>query len=108
VLAWRPAIWLGVISYSFYLYHLPIVALLAIKHTDAFSATGLNLMAHVHVARTTVLYILSLAITGVVATISYRLVELPFLRRKERKNTQLRAPSADELTPRDTPIINPS
>jgi peptidoglycan/LPS O-acetylase OafA/YrhL len=108
VLAWRPVIWLGVISYSFYLYHLPIVALLAIKHTNAFSATGLNLMAHVHFARTTVLYVLSLAITGVVATVSYRLVELPFLRRKERKDTRLRAPSAEERAQPDSPIINVS
>lgn len=88
VLAWRPAVWLGVISYSFYLYHLPIVAFLAIKHTDAFSATGLNLMAHIHVGRTAVLYVLSLAITGALATVSYRFVELPFLRRKERPDTR--------------------
>jgi peptidoglycan/LPS O-acetylase OafA/YrhL len=108
VLAWRPFIWLGVISYSFYLYHLPIVALLAIKHTDAFSATGLNLMAHVHGARTTVLFVLSLALTGVVATISYRLVELPFLRRKERRNAQLHVPSADERPQSDAPIIHVS
>jgi peptidoglycan/LPS O-acetylase OafA/YrhL len=108
VLASRPAIWLGVISYSFYLYHLPIVALLAIKHTNAFSATGLNLMAHVHAVRTTVLYVLSLAVTGVVATLSYRLVELPFLRRKERKNAELRTTSADERGQRDAPIINVS
>jgi peptidoglycan/LPS O-acetylase OafA/YrhL len=107
VLAWRPAIGLGVISYSFYLYHLPIVALLAVRHTSAFSATGLNLMGHVHVARTSVLYVLSLAITAVVATASYRFVELPFLRRKERKNAQLQAASADERTQRDTPIITP-
>jgi peptidoglycan/LPS O-acetylase OafA/YrhL len=108
VLAWRPLIWIGVISYSFYLYHLPIVALLAAKHTNAFSATGLNLMAHVHFAPTTVLYALSLAVTGAVATVSYRLVELPFLRRKERKNAQLRPASADEPAQRDTPIINVS
>jgi peptidoglycan/LPS O-acetylase OafA/YrhL len=108
VLQWRPAIWLGVISYSFYLYHLPIVALLATKHSTSFSATGLNLMAHVHFVPTTVLYVLSLAITGVVATISYRLVELPFLRRKERKNAQLRAPSGEERAQQDTPIINAS
>jgi peptidoglycan/LPS O-acetylase OafA/YrhL len=108
VLAWRPFIWLGVISYSFYLYHLPIVALLAIKHTGAFSATGLNLMAHVHVARTAVLYVLSLAITGVVATISYRIVELPFLRRKERQNARLRGSSAEERAARETPIIDVS
>lgn len=108
VLAWRPVIWLGVISYSFYLYHLAIVALLAIKHTNASSATGLNLMAHVHFARTALLYVLSLAVTGVVATVSYQLVELPFLRRKERKNAQLRAPYADERTQHDAPIINAS
>ncbi len=107
VLAWRPAIGLGVISYSFYLYHLPIVALLAIRHTSMFSDTGLNLMAHVHVARTSVLYVLALAITAVVATASYRFVELPFLRRKERKNAQLQAASADERTQVDTPIITP-
>jgi peptidoglycan/LPS O-acetylase OafA/YrhL len=106
LLAWRPVIWLGVISYSFYLYHLPIVALLAIKHTDAFSGTGLNLMAHVHTARTTLLFVLSLAVTGVVATLSYRFVELPFLRRKERKKVQRRVPSAEDRAQRDAPIIN--
>jgi peptidoglycan/LPS O-acetylase OafA/YrhL len=108
VLSWRPFIGLGVISYSFYLYHLPIVALLAIKHTTAFSATGFNLMAHVHVARTTLLYVLSLAITAVVATVSYRLVELPFLRRKERRSPQVQAASADERAESDAPIINVS
>ncbi|MGZ4251627.1 MAG: acyltransferase family protein, partial [Solirubrobacteraceae bacterium] len=108
VLAARPFIWLGVISYSFYLYHLPIVALLAIKHTNMFSAPGLDLMSHVHVARTTVLYVLSLAVTGVVASVSYRFVELPFLRRKERQNAQLRAASVDEPAQRDTSIINAS
>jgi peptidoglycan/LPS O-acetylase OafA/YrhL len=55
-----------------------------------------------------VLYALSLAVTGAVATVSYRLVELPFLRRKERKSAQLRAASADEPAQRDTPIINVS
>jgi peptidoglycan/LPS O-acetylase OafA/YrhL len=65
-------------------------------------------MGHVHFARTGVLYVLSLALTGVVATVSYQLVELPFLRRKERKNAQLRAPSTDERTQHDAPIINAS
>lgn len=108
LLAWRPLIWLGVISYSFYLYHLPIVGLLASKHTDAFSATGLNLMAHVHFARTTVLYVLSFGITAVVAAISYRFVELPFLRRKERQNTRPQGPHADDRAHPDTPIISHS
>jgi peptidoglycan/LPS O-acetylase OafA/YrhL len=108
VLAWRPFVGLGVISYSFYLYHLPIVALLAIKHTTAFSATGLNLMAHVHTARTAVLFALSLAITTVVATISYRLVELPFLRRKERHRARLVDGPPDERTPSGARIIDAS
>ena len=108
VLAWRPFVGLGVISYSFYLYHLPIVALLAIKHTTAFSATGLNLMAHVHTARTVVLYALSLAITTVVATISYRLIELPFLRRKERHKARLADGPPDERTPSGARIIDAS
>ena len=108
VLAWRPFVGLGVISYSFYLYHLPIVALLAIKHTTAFSATGLNLMAHVHTARTVVLYALSLAITTVVATISYRLIELPFLRRKERQKARLADGPPDERTPTTARIIDAS
>ncbi len=106
ILAFRPFIGLGVISYSFYLYHLPIVALLAIKHTDAFSATGLNLMAHIHTARTLVLYVLTLAITSFVATISYRLVELPFLRRKERENQATGAaapPPASAGVPEEQP-----
>jgi peptidoglycan/LPS O-acetylase OafA/YrhL len=108
VLAWRPFVGLGVISYSFYLYHLPIVALLAIKHTTAFSATGLNLMAHVHTARTVVLYALSLAITTVVATISYRLIELPFLRRKERHKARLADGPPDARTPSGARIIDAS
>jgi peptidoglycan/LPS O-acetylase OafA/YrhL len=107
-LAWRPFVALGVISYSFYLYHLPIVAFLATRHSTAFSATGLNLMAHVHTARTLVLYVLALAITTVVATISYRLIELPFLRRKERHRTRLADGPPDERAPTTARIIDAS
>jgi peptidoglycan/LPS O-acetylase OafA/YrhL len=39
-------------------------------------------MAHVHVARTFVLYVVSLLATVALASVSYRFVELPFLRRK--------------------------
>jgi peptidoglycan/LPS O-acetylase OafA/YrhL len=108
VLAWRPVVGLGVISYSFYLYHLPIVGLLAVKHSTAFSATGLNLMAHIHTARTLVLYVLALAITAVVATISYRVVELPFLRRKERDKPRLVDDPPDERAPTTARIIDAS
>jgi len=84
ILALPPVAGLGVISYSFYLWHLTIGELIALPHSQAFSASGLNLLTHVHVARGLILYIVTLAATVVVAWLSYRLVELPFLRRKER------------------------
>jgi peptidoglycan/LPS O-acetylase OafA/YrhL len=79
----RPVVWLGVISYSFYLWHLTIVELIATPgRGQGFAASGANLLAHVHVARGLVLYITSFIATAVVASISYRFIELPFLRRK--------------------------
>jgi peptidoglycan/LPS O-acetylase OafA/YrhL len=84
LLAWRPIVGLGVISYSFYLWHLTVVGVLALSDSPGtFSDTGLNVLAHIHTAPTVVLYVLSLIVTSVLATISYRLIELPFLRRKE-------------------------
>jgi hypothetical protein len=43
-----------------------------------------------------------------VATISYRLVELPFLRRKERHRTRLVDGPPDERTPSGARIIDAS
>jgi peptidoglycan/LPS O-acetylase OafA/YrhL len=83
VLSWRPVVWLGVVSYSFYLWHLTIVELIATPgRGQAFSAPGANLLAHVHTAGTLVLFVTSFIATAAVASISYRFVELPFLRRK--------------------------
>jgi peptidoglycan/LPS O-acetylase OafA/YrhL len=78
----RPIAWLGVISYSFYLWHLAILELIASPRTPT-GTTGLNLLGHLHTARGLVLYVLTFSVTVLVATISYRTVELPFLRRKE-------------------------
>jgi peptidoglycan/LPS O-acetylase OafA/YrhL len=79
----RPVVWLGVISYSFYLWHLTIVELIATPgRSAAFSASGLNLLGHLHAARTLVLYLVSFAAATAVASVSYRFIELPFLRRK--------------------------
>jgi peptidoglycan/LPS O-acetylase OafA/YrhL len=86
ILGSGPLVRLGVISYSFYLWHLTIVEFIAVRHSDAFSATGLNLMAHVHGARLTVLFLVSLAAATLVSAASYRFVELPFLRLKESRS----------------------
>jgi peptidoglycan/LPS O-acetylase OafA/YrhL len=83
-LAARPLVWLGVISYSFYLFHLTVSQLIAGGHQPgSFSARGLDLLPHLHAVPTLVLYVVTLVATGAVAAVSYRLVELPFLRRKE-------------------------
>jgi peptidoglycan/LPS O-acetylase OafA/YrhL len=82
VMAFRPLVGLGVISYSFYLWHLTIIEFVAVKHTTFFSATGLDLMAHVHSLRMTVLLLVSLAIGVPIAAASYALFERPFLRLK--------------------------
>src|SRR5215218_1558795 len=84
VLAAAPLAWLGVISYGVFLWHLTILELLALPQLrQQFSATGLGLAARLP-APTPALLLLTLATTCAVAAASYRLVELPFLRRKER------------------------
>jgi len=84
IVALRPVAWLGVISYSFYLWHLTVAEWIAWpKATGSFSAGGLNLLGHVHVASSLVLYVVTFAATAALASTSYRFIELPFLRRKE-------------------------
>jgi peptidoglycan/LPS O-acetylase OafA/YrhL len=87
LLAAAPIAYLGVISYSFYLWHLTVVEWLGFRTSGAFSAPGLNLVQHLHFARSLILYLVTLAATVTLASISYRLVELPFLRRKESTRT---------------------
>jgi peptidoglycan/LPS O-acetylase OafA/YrhL len=85
LLRWRPLVGLGVISYSFYLWHLTVIELLATGHNPgAFSAPGWNLLSHVHSHQNLVLFLAALVLSAIVATVSYRLIELPFLRRKPR------------------------
>jgi peptidoglycan/LPS O-acetylase OafA/YrhL len=85
ILRWRPVAWLGTVSYSVYLYHLAIAELLGETHDPGqFSASGLGLAASIHHLTTPILFVLTVAGSAAAAAISYYLVELPFLRRKER------------------------
>lgn len=79
----RPLVYLGVISYSFYLWHFTILELIASPgRGSVFSAPGLNLVAHLHTARPLILFLLGLAATVAISSATYRWIELPFLRRK--------------------------
>jgi peptidoglycan/LPS O-acetylase OafA/YrhL len=85
VLAAAPLGWLGLISYGLYLWHLTIAELLGLRRDPAhFSARGLDLTGRVDHLTTPLLFVLTLAVATAVAAASYYLVELPFLRRKER------------------------
>ncbi|MEN3283695.1 MAG: hypothetical protein V7607_4835 [Solirubrobacteraceae bacterium] len=85
VLAASPLAWIGVISYGMYLWHLTVAELLALPSAPGeFSADGLGLAAKIDHLTTPILLVLTLAATMVIAAASYYLVELPFLRRKER------------------------
>jgi peptidoglycan/LPS O-acetylase OafA/YrhL/glycosyltransferase involved in cell wall biosynthesis len=85
ILRFRPLAWLGTVSYSVYLYHLAVAELLWESADPAhFSASGLGLAARVHSLTTPILFVLTVAGSASAAAISYYVVELPFLRRKER------------------------
>jgi peptidoglycan/LPS O-acetylase OafA/YrhL len=85
VLGWRPLMWVGLVSYGVYLWHLAVVSVLGESSDPAhFSASGLGLASQIGFAPTLVLLVLTMAVTLVIAGLSYRFVELPFLRLKER------------------------
>ena len=67
VLSARPIVWLGRRSYGFYLWHAPVILLLA---------------AHTH--RKLLIGIAGLALSLLATDLSWRLVEAPFLRMKRR------------------------
>lgn len=85
VLAWAPLAWLGLVSYSAYLFHLTVAQFLILPaDPNHFSASGLGLEERIPIADTPILILMTLAVTCAMAAASYYLVELPFLRRKER------------------------
>jgi peptidoglycan/LPS O-acetylase OafA/YrhL len=85
VLAAAPLVWLGLISYAMYLWHLAVAEFLGLRSDPGhFSAQGLGLATRIDHLTTPILFVVTLAATTAVAAASYYLVELPFLRRKER------------------------
>ena len=85
LLATAPLAALGLISYGVFLWHLTIAELLILPAMPThFDARGLGLGKHIANGGTPVMLALTLAVSCVVAAASYRFVELPFLRRKER------------------------
>jgi peptidoglycan/LPS O-acetylase OafA/YrhL len=89
ILGWRPMLGLGLISYGVYLYHLTVAEWIGDPADPAhFSASGLGLVTHVGHLLTLVLLAATFAATVIIATLSYRYVELPFLRLKEPRRTR--------------------
>lgn len=84
ILAWRPMLGLGLISYGVYLYHLTVAEWIGESGDPAhFAASGLGLATHAGNALTLALLAATFAATVIIATLSYRYIELPFLRLKE-------------------------
>jgi peptidoglycan/LPS O-acetylase OafA/YrhL len=85
LLASAPLAGLGLISYGVFLWHLTIAELLILPEMPThFDASGLGLVNEISQGATVICLILTLAVSCVVAWLSYRFIELPFLRRKER------------------------
>lgn len=75
ILEWRVFRWLGLISYSVYLWHVPVIWFVARR---SWSATGNGLSALLFN------FLVVAAITIFLSSITYRFVELPGLRLKTR------------------------
>jgi peptidoglycan/LPS O-acetylase OafA/YrhL len=85
VLAAAPLAWLGLVSYGVYLWHLTVAEVIGLDRDPGhFSARGLDLVGHVHHLATPLLFVLTLVVSAAFAAASYYLVELRFLRLKER------------------------
>jgi peptidoglycan/LPS O-acetylase OafA/YrhL len=86
VLAAAPLAWIGVVSFGIYLWHLTIAELITLPGVPRhFTAGGLDLTDKIPFLATPLLLALTIALSSGIAWLSYHYVELPFLRRKERR-----------------------
>lgn len=85
ILALAPVAWLGVVSYSIYLWHLTFAQLIALKADPGhFSANGLGLVDHVHTGTTAVLFVATVGAAALAAAVTYYGIERPFINRSHR------------------------
>jgi peptidoglycan/LPS O-acetylase OafA/YrhL len=83
LLAAAPLAALGLVSYGVFLWHLTIAELLILPAMSLhFDAGGLDLVNRIPQGATPICIVLTLAVAWAIAALSYRFVELPFLRRK--------------------------
>jgi peptidoglycan/LPS O-acetylase OafA/YrhL len=115
LLSWKPLAWLGLISYGVYLWHFPLAVWLGLKGAyPKLHGGGLGIVDRVHIQPTLVLFIATLAVSIVVAAASYYIVELPFLRLKDRRGgrgsgpTPTHEPSLVASRRTDTPTTHAS
>ncbi len=90
-LAARPLTWLGLVSYGFFLWHLPI--LVKIGDTGAFEVSG--------VPRTVEVWVAGFLLTLPCAAASYYLLERPLLRLKYRRREGARSPGLESAARRE-------
>jgi peptidoglycan/LPS O-acetylase OafA/YrhL len=101
LLSWRPLAWLGLISYGIYLWHFPLAVWLGLKGAyPKLHGGGLDIVNRVHTQPTLVLFVATLAVSTVIAAASYYIVELPFLRLKDRGGGRGPGPTSTHEPPR--------
>jgi peptidoglycan/LPS O-acetylase OafA/YrhL len=89
LLAWTPLAYVGLVSYGMYLWHVPLTAWLSGWHGPPDPIPDIAGGLHVQNlfgghGKTPLLLLAAVAFSIAAGTLSYRIVELPFLRRKER------------------------
>jgi peptidoglycan/LPS O-acetylase OafA/YrhL len=90
VLRFGPIRGLGVISFSFYLWHLTVAQLIGLREDPFhFSAPGFGLVERVDDAATPLLWLATVAVSAAIGTVTYLLVERPFMRLGARRRTRV-------------------